>query len=282
MTLFPKRNMKGSLTQEGNISLKLLGISSFSKRRSFATSVHKPGPIPSLEASHLSLAQHRGHVSYVAEQLKTHGVLKINLGFPDGSSRYLQQLCLSLHENCGHQLPITHSGTRGWFVSSAEGLYYPRSRGWWPVQADLELHILVGYPPEYHDNNDHYYPPDLESTRPFRDDGPIPMAHGLQLRGAAHEVFCPAGGATRPMRRRGLVDTRRRQAGKAAVTGDKGRANAPRIPGDNPSRVHQDARATSARRQSCGTRRTRRLGHGDAVQGGYPDTAERRGGQGPE
>lgn len=116
MTPFPKRNVKGILVQEGNISLKLLGISTLFKRRSFATSVRKPGLIPSLEAPHSSLAQHRGHVSYVAEQLKTHGVLKINLGFPDSSSRYLQQLCLSLHENCGHQLPITHSGTRGWFV----------------------------------------------------------------------------------------------------------------------------------------------------------------------
>jgi alpha-ketoglutarate-dependent taurine dioxygenase len=71
--------------------------------------------LPHLEAHDLSFAKHPQHVREVSERLQQNGVLKISLRFPDNDSRYLQQLLLSLHKNHGHQLPITHSETRGWF-----------------------------------------------------------------------------------------------------------------------------------------------------------------------
>ena len=42
-------------------------------------------------------------------------MLKLSLGFADEDSDYLKQLLVSLHKNHGHQLPIAHSATRGWF-----------------------------------------------------------------------------------------------------------------------------------------------------------------------
>ncbi|KPM41728.1 hypothetical protein AK830_g4831 [Neonectria ditissima] len=71
--------------------------------------------VPHLEAPDLSYAKERRHVRSVAEQLQKSGILKISLQFPDGKSEYLEQLLLSLHKHHDHQLPITHSATRGWF-----------------------------------------------------------------------------------------------------------------------------------------------------------------------
>ncbi|KAF7557976.1 hypothetical protein G7Z17_g266 [Cylindrodendrum hubeiense] len=71
--------------------------------------------VPHFQAPDLSYAKQHDHVRHVAEQLKQSGILKISLGFKDSDSEYLQQLLLSLHENHNHQLPISHSATRGWF-----------------------------------------------------------------------------------------------------------------------------------------------------------------------
>ncbi|KAL7919853.1 Clavaminate synthase-like protein [Trichoderma austrokoningii] len=60
-------------------------------------------------------AQEPAHVRTVSEMLRQHGILKITLGFDDVKSRYLEQLLLSLHQHHGHQLPIAHSATKGWF-----------------------------------------------------------------------------------------------------------------------------------------------------------------------
>lgn len=71
--------------------------------------------LPHLKAPGLQSAKEAGHVRRVAEELQQNGILKISLEFPDPNSQYLTQLVLSLHEHHGHQLPISHSATRGWF-----------------------------------------------------------------------------------------------------------------------------------------------------------------------
>ncbi|KKO98516.1 hypothetical protein THAR02_09379 [Trichoderma harzianum] len=71
--------------------------------------------VPILDAPDLSCAQEPGHVRSVCEKLRQRGILKVSLGFADRKSRYLEQLLRSLHQNHGHQLPIAHSATRGWF-----------------------------------------------------------------------------------------------------------------------------------------------------------------------
>ncbi|EHK46106.1 hypothetical protein TRIATDRAFT_292284 [Trichoderma atroviride IMI 206040] len=55
------------------------------------------------------------HVRSVHENLQKHGILKIGLKFPDPDSEYLKQLVVGLHQHHGHQLPISHSASRGWF-----------------------------------------------------------------------------------------------------------------------------------------------------------------------
>ncbi|KAH0490135.1 hypothetical protein TgHK011_001616 [Trichoderma gracile] len=71
--------------------------------------------VPRLEAPNLSYAQEPRHVRVVSETLAQRGILKVSLGFADPKSRYLEQLLRSLHQHHGHQLPISHSATRGWF-----------------------------------------------------------------------------------------------------------------------------------------------------------------------
>ncbi|KAI0002719.1 hypothetical protein F4779DRAFT_635047 [Xylariaceae sp. FL0662B] len=71
--------------------------------------------IPHLEASDYSSANELSHLGDVVRCLRQSGILKISLGFLDNNSQYLEQLLLSLHRHHGHQLPITHSATRGWF-----------------------------------------------------------------------------------------------------------------------------------------------------------------------
>ncbi|KAL0943350.1 taurine catabolism dioxygenase [Colletotrichum truncatum] len=68
-----------------------------------------------LDAPHLSLAQELEHVRQVSQQLEQTGMLKIKLGFPDDDSNYLKHLLQNLNKHHHHQLPITHSATRGWF-----------------------------------------------------------------------------------------------------------------------------------------------------------------------
>ncbi|KAI2464802.1 hypothetical protein F4781DRAFT_425259 [Annulohypoxylon bovei var. microspora] len=68
-----------------------------------------------IQAPDLNSAQQSHHVREVVGQLRQNGILKISLGFSDEKSQYLEQLLHSLHHNHGHNLPITHSATRGWF-----------------------------------------------------------------------------------------------------------------------------------------------------------------------
>ncbi|KAL7928719.1 hypothetical protein V8C35DRAFT_317356 [Trichoderma chlorosporum] len=71
--------------------------------------------VAQLTAADLAHAKQRNHVGSAYQHLRQHGIVKINLGFPDPRSQYLEQLVLSLHEYHGHQLPISHSASRGWF-----------------------------------------------------------------------------------------------------------------------------------------------------------------------
>ncbi|KAI1123804.1 hypothetical protein F5Y10DRAFT_280655 [Nemania abortiva] len=73
------------------------------------------GPVPHLRAPDLASSTHPKHTLKVFEHLKKSGVLKVTLGFPDNESRYLEQLIHSLDRDHGHNLPISHSASRGWF-----------------------------------------------------------------------------------------------------------------------------------------------------------------------
>lgn len=68
-----------------------------------------------LAAQSLNYAKQPDHVGQIASELQRTGILKISLQFPDPDSQYLEHLLLSLHQHHGHQLPIGHSATRGWF-----------------------------------------------------------------------------------------------------------------------------------------------------------------------
>ncbi|KAI1409893.1 Clavaminate synthase-like protein [Hypoxylon sp. FL1857] len=80
---------------------------------SFSTKA--PMMVPCLEAPTLNSARQTDHVREVSERLNQSGILKISLGFSDNDCKYLEMLLLSLHQHHGHQLPITHSASRGWF-----------------------------------------------------------------------------------------------------------------------------------------------------------------------
>lgn len=71
--------------------------------------------VPQINASQVGLAGDSGHVGAIAAQLEAEGILKINLGFQDPNSGYLEQMLASLHKFHNHRLPIAHSATRGWF-----------------------------------------------------------------------------------------------------------------------------------------------------------------------
>lgn len=81
--------------------------------------------VTQLTALDLAHAKQRHHVGSAYQHLQQHGILKINLGFPDPGSQYLKQLVLSLHEYHGHQLPISHSASRGWFWDVRPGIDTP-------------------------------------------------------------------------------------------------------------------------------------------------------------
>jgi alpha-ketoglutarate-dependent taurine dioxygenase len=74
-----------------------------------------PLKVPQMTAPTIEHSFQRDHVQNVHEQLRNHGILKISLGRPDPDSHYLRQLVVSLHKQFNHQLPITHSASRGWF-----------------------------------------------------------------------------------------------------------------------------------------------------------------------
>ena len=98
-----------------NISRNPSRISAYVYYRAYHTTTISSETVPQLEARNLDYANQLCHVRSVAEHLQQYGILKINLGFSDDSSEYLENLLLSLHEHHGHQLPLTHSATRGWF-----------------------------------------------------------------------------------------------------------------------------------------------------------------------
>ncbi|KAJ5467232.1 hypothetical protein N7475_004984 [Penicillium sp. IBT 31633x] len=87
--------------------------SSILQRARFFASISQA--VPHLEAPDLSSAQNPDHIRIVSNQLRQNGILKIGLGFGDEGSNYLQKLIRGLHEHHGHQLPITHSASCGWF-----------------------------------------------------------------------------------------------------------------------------------------------------------------------
>lgn len=90
-------------------------ISSESHHKTASATVTMPLTVPQLAAPDLAHAKQRHHVGSAFQHLQQHGILKINLGFSDPGSQYLENLVLSLHEYHGHHLPITHSASRGWF-----------------------------------------------------------------------------------------------------------------------------------------------------------------------
>lgn len=71
--------------------------------------------IAPIEASNLSSSTDTNHVGLVHSRLTANGIVKIQLGFEDDESKYLDGLIRHLHINHGHGLPIDHSASRGWF-----------------------------------------------------------------------------------------------------------------------------------------------------------------------
>lgn len=76
---------------------------------------HSALTVPALTAPDPGHAAQADHLQAVASHLQTSGILKITLSFPDPDSDYLKQLLLGLHRHQGHQLPISHSASSGWF-----------------------------------------------------------------------------------------------------------------------------------------------------------------------
>ncbi|KAL3481283.1 hypothetical protein BJX99DRAFT_253587 [Aspergillus californicus] len=71
--------------------------------------------IPQLNAYEPRVSQDPNHVGQIHKFLNDRGILKVTLSFADNDSRYLEMLVRSLHQYHDHGLPITHSGSRGWF-----------------------------------------------------------------------------------------------------------------------------------------------------------------------
>ncbi|KAI0474460.1 hypothetical protein F4859DRAFT_95041 [Xylaria cf. heliscus] len=88
---------------------------STSNRQMASLAKMMPPSIPQLTAVDLRCTNQQHHINNVYERLQQDGILKISLGFSDPDSQYLKQLVLSLHQHHNHQLPISHSASRGWF-----------------------------------------------------------------------------------------------------------------------------------------------------------------------
>lgn len=71
--------------------------------------------VPHLGVTSLNDAHQPHHIQTVQKHLQNKGMLKISLGFPDNSSKYLQNLIVGLNKFHGHGLPIDHSASQGWF-----------------------------------------------------------------------------------------------------------------------------------------------------------------------
>ncbi|GLA72066.1 hypothetical protein AtubIFM55763_002584 [Aspergillus tubingensis] len=81
--------------------------------RQFAAKV-TPG-IPSVTAREMLDSQRRSHFGDIHHHLRTSGILKIRLQFPDDDSQYLERIILNLCAHHGHGPPTRHSASRGWF-----------------------------------------------------------------------------------------------------------------------------------------------------------------------
>ncbi|KAL6406696.1 CASlike [Ilyonectria robusta] len=102
-------------TRNPSATSSLLRFSGCNRHGARFLATHASQMVPHIEAPDLSYAREAHHVRRVADQLQQSGILKVSLQFPDDKSEYLQQLLLSLNKNHNHQLPISHSATRGWF-----------------------------------------------------------------------------------------------------------------------------------------------------------------------
>lgn len=76
---------------------------------------HSPLAVPALTAPEPGHAAQADHLQAVASHLQTSGILKVTLSVADPNSDYLKELLLGLHRHQGHQLPISHSASSGWF-----------------------------------------------------------------------------------------------------------------------------------------------------------------------
>ncbi|KAM3552825.1 hypothetical protein MY1884_007008 [Beauveria asiatica] len=97
-------------------------------------------------------------VANVHEELERSGMAKIKLDFSDPKSSFLEKLVCSFNKNHGHQLPITHSASQGWFwdVRPSNGTLIPlqtanhRARS--ETMEDFPWHTDCSYeasPPRY-------------------------------------------------------------------------------------------------------------------------------------
>ncbi|KAM3498342.1 hypothetical protein MY10362_008334 [Beauveria mimosiformis] len=97
-------------------------------------------------------------VANVHQALERSGMAKIKLDFSDPKSSFLEKLVCSFNKNHGHQLPITHSASQGWFwdVRPSNGTLIPlqtanhRARS--ETMEDFPWHTDCSYeasPPRY-------------------------------------------------------------------------------------------------------------------------------------
>lgn len=108
-------DLRHSTHPSQTLTRSLRHVSSESHHKTDPAAVMMPFTVPQLAAPDLAHAKQRHHVGSASQHLQRHGILKINLGFPDPGSQYLEKLVLSLHEYHGHRLPISHSASCGWF-----------------------------------------------------------------------------------------------------------------------------------------------------------------------
>ncbi|KAI1391876.1 uncharacterized protein F4822DRAFT_108366 [Hypoxylon trugodes] len=102
-------------TRKGGPMLNLFRLLDRTHRGTRSLATEALNIVPHLDAPDLNSAKEPHHVRSVSEHLERSGILKVKLGFSDHNSQYLEQLLVTLHQHHGHQLPITHSATRGWF-----------------------------------------------------------------------------------------------------------------------------------------------------------------------
>lgn len=106
----------------------------------------------------MTKATDRIFVADVHHELQRVGMAKVKLAFPDPSSSFLETLVCSFSKNHGHQLPISHSASQGWFwdVRPSDGTSIPlqtanhRARS--ETMADFPWHTDCSYednPPRY-------------------------------------------------------------------------------------------------------------------------------------